>query len=565
MRIGQVATLLFFTLLAVILALCTQYSFHSAGRQQEFPQATDRFGYLQMAQDFRRRSAPHDLPPYTVDSPHARLLLDFLRTRPLPLDNNDFVGPPAYHYVASSRQIICQYPPGVAWMLGLFPPGGAVFTWQLITMAALLLVPAWSFVTLLQRPTVHAATALAFAAAMAMGGILMIGSAISYSVDLVLLPLLIAIAAACAAGNNLQTTAATEPPATRFRAWLPPLLALLSGAMLGWAMVVRLAAALLLPGFLPLLCPQSLRRFWKSPALFFLIAFALTGPLPTMLHDRALTGAPLHSTYTPADTAFSLQAIPKNLHYYFWGDGSDRAWFFLAIAAAFAAARWASRRHAPPRPRPSRPLLAILLWFIVPTAYLLCHAINTPYYQQPTLFACLAGMALLFLRTPRAPAPPVPPPAPSQQSPILLLAAPALCVLAMLVAAATLAPLGPDDSYQLPDVSLPEPLRDPRAWIIADRLTGTFWYYHGILAHSILHADPDTRRAFYQFVRSRGEPLYLVYDDPLLKELSPELLAARVRLTPIGRFADSDVYRIDWPTPATLPPPSPPATPRTRP
>src|SRR3954470_24315839 len=52
---------------------CAAFAWHETSRQAEFAQAGDAFGYFQMAQDIRRGAAPHGLPRFTADSPHARL------------------------------------------------------------------------------------------------------------------------------------------------------------------------------------------------------------------------------------------------------------------------------------------------------------------------------------------------------------------------------------------------------------------------------------------------------------------------------------------------------------
>jgi len=99
----------------------------------------------------------------------------------------------------------------------------------------------------------------------------------------------------------------------------------------------------------------------------------------------------------------------------------------------------------------------------------------------------------------------------------------------------------------MPDVTLPEALRDPDAWIVGDRFVGTLWHYHGIVGQQIRELAPAKRAAFYRFVAQRGEPLYLLWDNQALDPVAAEMMAAGARLTEVGSFVRRKVFRVEWP------------------
>jgi hypothetical protein len=270
--------------------------------------------------------------------------------------------------------------------------------------------------------------------------------------------------------------------------------------------------------------------------------------VPLMVHQDALTGSPFHSTYTPADTALpALRVAMGNLEYYLWGEGSSHIALLAAGVVTFFVWLISLKGPRPSRQRIVR-LAALVLWWVVPTTYFVLHPIPTPYYQLPTLLVVLAAIAGIVVAERQEP--------PADRS-ILSVFAAGITAAIGVYAAAFPPPTAAGGNQVMPDVSLPAPLQDERAWIIGDRLVGTLWYYHGIVAHRIGALDPAMQRAMCHFVLDRGEPLYMMVDNPAMYDFARQVLSEGVQLKEIGTFANRPdaakkspfvtVYQVFWP------------------
>ncbi len=557
-RDGHSLVRLALPLLALALLLCVlvcaAFAEMDTSRNAEFAQAADPFGYLQMAQDIRQGSAPHGLPRFTVDSDHLRIYLSFLKTHGWNPEGE--YGPGVYHFAAGTDKIISPYPPGVGEMLALFPAGRAVFIWQMITAGALVLLAALACGWMLKKRTKTAALAGALFCLLAVYGLLTLGLAVSFSVDLSWLPLLVAVAAGFLG--------------TRKAGWAGWLLLALAGAALGWATLVRLADGVFLVGFLAL-CAGGGRGRWKKSGVRmagFLAGFAIAGVIPLMIYDAAMTGSALRSTYLAKDaSSYSLSSAGSNALYYFAGDGSDMLWVSACGAAGFLlwciaggalkSGRSPEANSEPIRERAAQTsirsqIAALAFWWAAPTLYFLVHKIYTPYYQLPTMFVTLAGMACTV----------------AGAKDVTHLGAgrwkqyafwPALAAVAgmALFQAADLPAMPDPASVALPDVSLPAALENPQAWIIADRLGGALWYYHGIATQSVVGLDTGTRAAFWDFLHQRGDPVYVIVDNPVMVSVAEEIQKNGATLLDAGGFASgkgengertpyTTVYRVRW-------------------
>jgi len=533
---GRLFVLIYCVALAMAVLASAAYAWEETSREHEFAQASDQFGYLEMAQDVRRGSAPHGLPKYTVDSEHVRLTIDFLKARGVEVSNNGTMGPNGYHYFAGSDKVICQYPPGAGFLLSLFPEGHALFAWEVVTIALLCAGAAWGIWRAMALQTAAAAFSAGMACLAVQGGLLILGLAVSYSVDLLCVPMLLALLAVFIAreGENWK--------------WIVGR-ALVCGAAVGFATLVRLAAVFFLPGFLMLLLGVPGRK--KSlPIAAFLLGFLLAGVVPLMVHQHGLTGSFFSPTYTPADASPpSFASIKTNLYYYFLGDGKNMALWLAVGAIGFVLWAVGQRRGGDDAAASDRrerwyAAAAVTFW-LVPTVYFLTHTIVTPYYQLPTIFVCLAAMALAVMRG-----------RPMRHAWLAAFGA-AVTGGFLLFVAAYLPPLV-DESQYLVDTALPVGMDDPHAWIVGDRLLGTLWYYHGIAGQQIDGMDPATRNAFVEFIQERHEPLFVMADNPAMENVVRELQGNGVALRDAGTFAASKmrrekrsenvtVYRVEWP------------------
>jgi len=190
----------------------------------------------------------------------------------------------------------------------------------------------------------------------------------------------------------------------------------------------------------------------------------------------------------------------------------------------------------------------MLLWFLVPTAYFATHKVATPYYQFPTLFITLLAMALL-LRQPGAI---------TNRGGNILLQSGAWILAALLIARALFLPWpSPELERQSakPDVTPPAALRDPHAWILADRLSGALWYYDGIPSLNITGLDAPTRAAFFKYLQARGAPVYMIVDNMAMVGVAQELKGTGAACAEAGHYCTAKsgqpapftaVYRVNW-------------------
>jgi hypothetical protein len=94
---------------------------------------------------------------------------------------------------------------------------------------------------------------------------------------------------------------------------------------------------------------------------------------------------------------------------------------------------------------------------------------------------------------------------------------------------------------------LPTELSATQAWIWADLLSGTFWYYGDKPAFKIGFTDPNTRTLVYRFVFERGDPQYLISDSATMQEIMREIVRLGGRLEPRGEVAGQPYFLIHWP------------------
>lgn len=532
-RLTQLA---YASLLAVAVLLTALFAGRWVQIQKEFAQASDRFGYLQMAADIRHGSAPHGLPRFTFDSPHARQMLAFLQQHGQAVENTGAAGPDGYHYVPTTNQIICQYPPGAGVMLSLLPPGAAVITWRMTAMGALALLGLWASLRTIRSGAPKLPAAVMVLAVTC--GMCIIPLTTSFSVDLLLLPMAVVVLAALE---------------SRRGGWLGWALSALAGGMLGWAVVVRLAAVLFLPGIL-VAAAGGHGGGWRKGLVRLAVvtaAFAL-GVAPLLIHQHALTGGWLHATYTPVDAAPpSLHYVAANLAYYLAGDGSDLVYFLLVGLAA--GALWIATWRRIDWQQSAWRLAAVLLWLLVPTAYFATHAIVTPYYQFPTLFVTLLGLAWLLRREGEKG---------GGEAAVAgwrrALRVPAAVGLLLFIFLQSAIFPSPDDrqvrASLKPDTTPPAALTDPAAWVLADRLSGTLWHYNGIAAVNPLALNGPTQTEFFAWLKARGEKVYIVEDNAPMAELMHRLNQAGIEFSLVGTYADlpegtpfTKVYQVKWP------------------
>ena len=537
--------------LLISIIVTAAYAWRHTAHVEEFPQACDSFGYQQMAADIRLGHAPHDLPKFTASSPKVEALIAHFQQNHLDLAAyQSLVGPQAYNYLPSSGKIVNQYPPGVPLLMAQFPQGHALSSRYTISIALLVLLGiAGTVLAALQHhrnPSLFSLAAAGVWAAAISFALSLLGTTVSYSVDFLSLPLIL-------------TLALVAFPRDR-RNWWTFLLIALAGSIAGYAVLIRITTLLFFPGLLLiiyLMAPSLLHKLLR------LFTFALTslaaGIVPLLLHQKALTGSLFHSTYGMRDTTpASFDVLSTNLAYYFTGDGSLGNWALFSIALCAAAALLLVRK-TPALKSLTHWLITAFILFAIPTAYYATHTVVTPYYQLPTiLITALAVAFALFLAAESHPAPRLS----SSALGMLLFVALFTPGITTLVVAFWPPSLVLTDRPSDHNITLPEPLANPSAWIYGDRTTGTLWSFHGIHAQNILDTTTRARYVLYRFAFDRHEPQYLIkdlgnYRDPAQDPYTPliqEAASMGATFHEVGHFDGSIVAEIQWPPDGPHPP-----------
>jgi hypothetical protein len=94
---------------------------------------------------------------------------------------------------------------------------------------------------------------------------------------------------------------------------------------------------------------------------------------------------------------------------------------------------------------------------------------------------------------------------------------------------------------------LPTELSLAHAWVWADLLSGTLWYYANKPAFKIGFSDSKTRWLAYRFVFERGEPQYLIRDSVVMQAIMDEISRMAGKLEPRGAVDGHPYFLIHWP------------------
>src|SRR6185295_19778185 len=123
--------------LGIALASAALSTDRRARQVEEYAAYCDPFGYLQIAQDTRRAVAARQLPDFSIESDHSRLLINLMKSRDVPIHYwDDLVAPLCYHYSPRADHLGVQYPPGTGLMLAMFPEGRALHQMNRLVIAS---------------------------------------------------------------------------------------------------------------------------------------------------------------------------------------------------------------------------------------------------------------------------------------------------------------------------------------------------------------------------------------------------------------------------------------------
>jgi hypothetical protein len=90
-------------------------------------------------------------------------------------------------------------------------------------------------------------------------------------------------------------------------------------------------------------------------------------------------------------------------------------------------------------------------------------------------------------------------------------------------------------------------LADEKAWIWADLLTGSLWYYAHKPAFKIQFTDAPTREMLFKFVADRGEQQYLIQDSAQMQVYMDEIQKLGGTLEQRGKVDGQLYFLVHWP------------------
>ncbi|MGH9943563.1 MAG: hypothetical protein ACRD9R_14555, partial [Pyrinomonadaceae bacterium] len=96
-------------------------------------------------------------------------------------------------------------------------------------------------------------------------------------------------------------------------------------------------------------------------------------------------------------------------------------------------------------------------------------------------------------------------------------------------------------------LDVPAELRDRRAWVWADLLTGTLWYYARVPAYKVAFGSHENRALAYRLAFERGEPQYVVRDSEIMQRMTNEIEQMGGMLEPRGQVGAHPYFLIRWP------------------
>src|SRR5262249_16101647 len=168
---------------------------HSRSQKvEEFAFGCDCFGYVQMAQEIRESAARCELPDFSLESAHTRLLINLMQSEKVALARwNAMVAPHAHHYYAAGGHDGVNYLPGTGLLLALFPKGKAVHALNRTVIGLFVVVGMLTLVVAARNRAWAAAGSVILALQL---GLEILGSIDrNYSIHAVLAPLLLSITA----------------------------------------------------------------------------------------------------------------------------------------------------------------------------------------------------------------------------------------------------------------------------------------------------------------------------------------------------------------------------------
>lgn len=536
-----------FPLAALLVALgvgaVVFHCFEDIREVHEFPGECDPFGYLYMAREIKQAREEVRYPSFQIEHPQIRKSIENFRSSPLPSGEwSELIAPHACHYFPQTNTVGLQYPPGTGLVLSFFPIGSAVYFINLLTLASLFLGSLVLLFLCLKNRNLYAMGMVGVTGIVGAETLSWIKTR-SYSINCVVLPLLL---------SSLFTILVR-------RQRKPLFFSLTAGLFFGLALYIRLPCVFLLPGFLialirprhthPLENVGNKRRYELG---LFTVGLLIAGGIPLLCNQSQITGAWYQPTYSSLDHSLPVlnQAfILERFHYYLGGGvGSAQNWAITNILPALLGGfflLWTRRRLSV-----GGVLVGALLCWLLPCLYFVTHQVVVPYYSTPGVMACLFLITFYFSTESSEQIQEYASPQALWQKVVLFL----IFVLpfgALIERARLQLPYSPLPSRPGPaQFKVPNLLLDDATWILADVMSGTFYYFAAKPAFKVSVGSPRARRQFYQMIQKEGGRIFLLKDSKEMTRMMTELKEdLRAQITPSGDVNGYPLFEVSFPQP----------------
>jgi len=530
--------------LAFSFYISVRTSYRQSLGTEEFAFACDSFGYLRMAKQIRYAYERGVWPEFRLESPQTRLLIDFMKERQIAVPRwEEVVAPHAHHYFSQSGYVGVQYPPGTGLILAMFPQGEAVYRLNRIVVIFFIVVGAATLILAAWKRAWVSVGLVVLALNLGLMVLARLG-ALTFSMNAVLVPILLM----CLLSLLALRFEATD------RHRLALLSALLAGVSLGFATLIRLPSFLLAPGIFILLWPGFRNFSVKSLPVALALGATVVGVIPVVINQHFVAGAWYLSTYASVDAAPpTFGSVRDNLSYFLGnGPASLDNWTLLSGVAGLAGFLVIYLRRGSNLDRLGftwkRFLLAVVLLWAVPIVYFLSHKVTGAHYMISSIFATLTliGFGAFAIEITNEKSERFNPRRALSWVALVLILWPGAVTLKQVWSNRFTGAAPPRASTHIP-ILLPAELVDDKAWVWADLLTGSLWYYANKPAFKIQFTDEEVRAMMFKFVLDRGERQYLIQDSEQMKVYAKEIEQLGGKLELRGKVDGQLYYLIEWP------------------
>lgn len=526
-------------LLATSFYVCARSSYRSSIGTEEYAYGCDPFGYLRMAKQIRHAMARGGWPQFKLESTQTRTLINFMEQQNVAVPRwEEVVAPHAHHYFPKSGSVGVQYPPGTGLVLAMFPQGEAVYGLNRLVVFVFGIVAIGALIFALWKQAWASIGLVILALNLGLIVLERIGPA-TFSINAALVPILL--------------TCLFSLFALRFKnGKLALVCAFIAGLSLGFATLIRLPVLLLLPGFLILIWPGLRELRVKSLPVALVFGVILTGIIPVLVNQQDVAGAWYLPTYANVDAAApTFERFKSNLSF-FLGNGPATLdnWALLYALVGFAGFLLLYSKNGSNRLGLTwkRLALAALSIWLISICYFLTHAITAPHYMIPPIFAAvtLLGFGALSIEGTTTGGKTFNRRSVLSWAALVLILWPGLAT-ANRVWTNRYRGSTPRSAQTRAPILLPAELVDDKAWIWADLMTGSLWYYASKPAFKIQFTDHEVRAMLYRFVYERGERQYLLQDSEQMKQYIAEIERLGGKFEMRGKIEGAPVLLVVWP------------------